>query len=271
MHIDISKLTLRKSLFIGVRSAYVILMDTLASRWAALEPHVIVVGPDDDLPRPAVLLFHGCGGLRSHLPRYAEVAKAAGWRAFIVDSYGPRGWTRLRTLLTVCTNVMFNGLDRAGDLLAAWHGVAARPDVDASKIVLGGWSHGGWSIMELMAAELEDGALGLKDAGQHGLPAPAGVWLAYAYVGFLARNRMKPWRMETDVYAVTCSRDHLTTVRNAERVNDAIRANGNTVESWIGEGTHAFDEPTSNGPMKHNPESTLEMLARFEGFLNRIA
>ena len=69
-------------------------MDTLEARWAMLEPHTTVVGPDDDRPRPAVLLFHGCGGLRDHLPRYAEAAKAAGWRAFIVDSYGPRGWSR---------------------------------------------------------------------------------------------------------------------------------------------------------------------------------
>ena len=62
-----------------------------------------VVGPDDAAPRPAVLLFHGCGGLRDHLPRYAEVAKAAGWRAFVIDSYGPRGWGRAFTLTAVCT------------------------------------------------------------------------------------------------------------------------------------------------------------------------
>ena len=53
-------------------------MDTVAARWAQLEPHVHVVGPDDDKARPAVLLFHGCGGLRAHLPRYAEAAMAAG-------------------------------------------------------------------------------------------------------------------------------------------------------------------------------------------------
>lgn len=54
-------------------------MDTLAARWTMLEPGVTVVGPDDDRPRPAVILFHGCGGLRDHLPRYAGAAKAAGW------------------------------------------------------------------------------------------------------------------------------------------------------------------------------------------------
>jgi len=254
-----------------VRCAYVFAMNTLSSRWAALEPHVIVVGPEDDKPRPAVLLFHGCGGLRSHLPRYAEEAKAAGWRAFIVDSYGPRGWSRLRTLLTVCTNLNFRGIDRAGDLLAAYHGIGQRPDVDASQIVMGGWSHGGWSLMELLALKPEPRALGLQDMDQADLSKLAGVWLAYAYIGPLAPNRLKRWQHPMNVFTMTCSRDHLTTIRNAEKINEAIRANGSSVEHWIGQGTHAFDEPTSNGPMKHNPEETLQALKRFQGFLRSIA
>lgn len=257
-------------LFIDARYAYVEGMDNLASRWALLENHVSVVGPDDALPRPAVLLFHGCGGLRSHLPRYAEMAKAMGWRCFIVDSYGPRGWSRLRTLMTVCTNLSFKGLDRASDILAAWHGIAARPDVDAARMVLGGWSHGGWSIMELMTTPAKAGALGLSDMDQAKLPPLAGVWLAYAYVGPLAPSRLKPWHHKPQVYAVTCARDHLTTVRNAEKVNDAIRANGSTVESWIAQATHAFDEPTSNGPMKHHPELTQESLQRFGAYLQGL-
>src|SRR5690606_41285232 len=64
-------------------------------------------------PRPTVLLFHGCGGLRAHLPRYAEAAKATGWRAVIVDSYAPRGWSRAFTLTAVCTGLALRGYERA--------------------------------------------------------------------------------------------------------------------------------------------------------------
>ena len=245
-------------------------MSTLAERRALLISGIHEVGPDDDSPRPAVILFHGCGGLREHLPHYAEVAKAAGWRAFIVDSYGPRGWTRLRTLMTVCTNMAFRGKDRASDVLAAWQEIAARPNVKADQIVLAGWSHGGWSIMELMTTPLKPGALGLGDADKDTPLAPIGVFMAYAYIGSLAPARMKPWLYQTSVFALTCSRDHLTTQRNAERINEVIRLNGCTVESWIAEGTHAFDEPTSNGPMKHHPERTLEALERFDGFLKSL-
>src|SRR5690606_13897429 len=140
-------------------------MDTLAARWARLAPQVHVVGPDDDRPRPAALLFHGCGGLRAHLPRYAEAARAVGWRAFIIDSYGPRAWGRGFALAAVCTGVAFRGYERAGDVLAAIHGVSQRPDVDAAQLALGGWSHGGWAIMEMMSEAPAPGRLGLADPG----------------------------------------------------------------------------------------------------------
>jgi len=246
-------------------------MDTLDARWAMLEPHTTVVGPDDDRPRPAVLLFHGCGGLRDHLPRYAEAAKAAGWRAFIVDSYGPRGWNRAFTLTTVCTGLVLRGYERAGDLLAAIKGISRRPDVDPTMLSLAGWSHGGWSIMEMMSEDPQPGRMGVADPESCDLAGVKAVWLAYPYIGAWAFNRMKPWRHCPRVLAMTARRDHLTTVSNAERVNAMIRDCGSEVESWIAEGTHAFDEPTSNGPMRHHPELTLEALRRFAAFLKDVA
>jgi len=246
-------------------------MDDLKSRWARLEPHMTVVGPDDDRPRPAVLLFHGCGGLRDHLPRYAAAAKAAGWRAFIIDSYGPRGWGRAFTLTAVCTGLSFRGYERAGDVLAAIQGISARPDVDETQVTLGGWSHGGWSIMEMMSAEPLPNTMGVTNPADADLSGIRAVWLMYPYIGPFAFNRMKPWRHCPKVLAVTCKRDHLTTERNAEQVNAMIRNCGAEVESWVAIGTHAFDEPTNNGPMRHDPELTEEALRRFRAFLTDVA
>lgn len=246
-------------------------MDTVAARWAKLEPHIQIVGPDDDWRRPTVLLFHGCGGLRAHLPRYAEAAKAAGWRAVIVDSYAPRGWSRAFTLTAVCTGLALRGYERAGDVLAAIHGISRRSDVDASQLVLGGWSHGGWSIMEMMSETPAPRRMGVADPGVVDLSGVKAVWLAYSYIGAWAFNRMKPWRLHPRVFALTAGRDHLTTVRNAERVNAMIRAGGAEVESWVVDGTHAFDEPTNNGPMRHHPELAEEALRRFTAFLKETA
>ena len=47
-----------------------------------------------------------------------------------------------------------------------------------------------------------------------------------------------------------------------------IRNCGAEVESWVAVGTHAFDEPTNNGPMRHDPDLTEESLRRFRAFLS---
>lgn len=246
-------------------------MDTLSARWALLEPHVAVVGPDDDRRRPAVILFHGCGGLREHLPVYAQAAKAAGWRAFIVDSYAPRGWSRSFALTMVCTGLRLRGDKRAGDVLAAVHGVSQRRDVDVSRLALAGWSHGGWGIMEAMSADRSRPSLGLADPGSVSLDGVKAVYLAYPYIGPAALNRMRLWRHCPKTLAVVSRTDHLTTVRNAERVHAMIRDCGVDMETWIAEGSHAFDEPGAAKPMRYDPELTAEAVRRFGALLTDTA
>ena len=247
-------------------------MQTLSQRWSMLEPAVTVVGPDDNRPRPAVILFHGCGGLRDHLPKYAAAAKAAGWRAFIVDSYAPRGWSRQFAMAMVCTGILLHGSQRAGDVLAALYGVSQRSDVDASKVVLAGWSHGGWGIMEAMSCDPDRAkALGVRDAETADLSGVKATYLAYPYVGVAALNRMRPWRHCPKTLAVISQRDHLTTVRNAKRVHDMVRNCGVEVETWIAPGTHSFDEPMTALPMKYDAELTGEAIRRFRALLEDVA
>lgn len=246
-------------------------MDTLATRWTMLEPGVAVVGPDDDRPRPAVILFHGCGGLRDHLPRYAGAAKAAGWRAFIIDSFGPRGWGRRRALMTVCTGLALRGDRRAGDVLAAIRGVSQRRDVDPARLALAGWSHGGWGIMEAMSSERHDRMLGLADPGDIPLDGVKAVYLAYPYIGLAALNRMRPWKHCPKTLAVISRTDHLTTVRNAEQVHAMVRECGVDVETWIAEGSHAFDEPGATHPMTYHPDLAEEAVRRFVALLEDVA
>lgn len=246
-------------------------MDTLSERWARLAPHVTIVGPGDVRPRPTVLLFHGCGGLRGHLPRYAEAARKVGWRAAIVDSYAPRGWSRQFAMATVCTGVLLRGAERAGDILATIHGMGLRPDVDPDRLALAGWSHGGWGIMEAMSSARRPGSLRLADPDMVSLGGIKATYLAYPYVGIAAPNRMRPWRHCPRTLAVLARRDHLTTVRNAERVHDMVRNCGVEVETWIADGTHSFDEPMTAPPMRYDPELCDEAIRRFAALLEDTA
>lgn len=68
-----------------------------------------------------------------------------------------------------------------------------RPEVDASRIVLAGWSHGGWAIMDLMTMGWEQpGEAGLADPDPTPLKGLRGLFLAYPYGGFGALSRRRP-------------------------------------------------------------------------------
>ena len=97
-------------------------------------------------------------------------------------------------------------------------------------------------------------------AGAVSLEGVIGTWLAYPYVGIGAFNRMRPWRHCPKTVAVISRTDHLTTVRNAERVHDMVRNCGADVETWIADGSHSFDEPMTALPMiVSGPRSLIRM------------
>jgi len=165
-------------------------LDTLASRWAKLRPHVQVYGPAGR--RPTALLFHGCGGLGTHLAVYARAAEAVGVRTVVVDSFAPRGWPRAFGKAFVCTGTVFRGAERAGDVLASAWGAVAELDADPHGLFLAGWSHGGWSIMDLMTMPLaRPGEAGLADPDGALLGGLAGLWLTYPYCGPGALSQLR--------------------------------------------------------------------------------
>ena len=246
-------------------------MDTLAERWARLEPHVQMFGPDDGVARPAVLLFHGCGGLRPHLPLYADAAVKAGWRAFVVDSFGHRGWSREFALTFVCTGVFLQGAQRAGDVLASIWGVLKRPDVDPTAFALAGWSHGSWSMMDLMTMPLaRAGEADIADPDASLLDTLKGLFLVYPYGHYPALSRTRDWVRTPRSLAVIASRDHVTAKAAATRLYDRPRASGAEIEIWNVDATHAFDEPTAQFPMQYDPLLTAEAHRRFQGFLEGL-
>ena len=133
---------------------------------------------------PTVLLFHGCGGIRPQMAHYAEAAVRLGVRAVVVDSYAPRGWSRAFAMTAVCTGAMFWGRERAGDVLAAAWGAVQDLGADPNRLVLAGFSHGAWSIMDLMTMPLQrTGEAGLLDPSPQSLEGVRGLFLGYAYGG----------------------------------------------------------------------------------------
>ena len=220
-----------------------------------------------------MIFFHGCGGVRPRLIElYARVAVARGCRAFSVDSLAHRRWSRAFALSLICSGAVFRGPERAGDVLAAASGLSRRPDVDPTRLMLAGWSHGAWSIMDLMTMPLvRAGEAGLADPDPTPLAGVRSVFLAYPYGGLGALSRFRPWLRKPDVLGVVAGKDHVTNVGDARRLYRAARAAGARVDVWeAAEATHAFDEegPTF-GVMRHHAELSREAARRFEQFVRR--
>ena len=218
--------------------------DTLAARWARLEPHLEIVRPEGAGPWPTVILFHGCGGRRPYLADYMRDIAAAGVLAISVDSFETRGMSRMRALATVCTGAELQGWLRAGDVLAAAWGVRRMPDADATRLALAGWSHGGWSIMDLMTMPLiRPGEAGIADPDPTLLDGVKALVLAYPYCGPGALSQLRPWRRTPDVFAFVGENDRVAHPGLCRRAFRAAERSGARVTTWFLPGaTHAFDE-----------------------------
>lgn len=98
--------------------------------------------PDGAGQHGAVVLLSGCYGVEDLHRQWARLFQEAGYAALVVDSLTPRA------VKEVCTDPWKVGvLDRAGDAYAAKQFLASRADINARRIVLAGWSHGGWSLL----------------------------------------------------------------------------------------------------------------------------
>ncbi len=103
-------------------------------------------------PFPAVVLLHGCGGMTKRDRTWAERLAGWGFVALIVDSFTPRGYSR------VCDNRDLNQYlvpRRVRDAYDAKAYLAGLPLVNPDRIGVMGWSHGGSIVLQTVKASHE--------------------------------------------------------------------------------------------------------------------
>ena len=95
-------------------------------------------------PFPAVVLLHGCNGIRPTHARWASELTQLGYVTLIVDSLGPR------SVFDVCKTPLRDASPqvRAFDALGALAYLQGLPFVDGKRVGVVGWSHGGNSALE---------------------------------------------------------------------------------------------------------------------------
>lgn len=246
-------------------------MDSLQQRFERLWPHVTVRGAPDSVPRLTIVLFHGCGGVGRNITLFADYAVSLGLRAVIVDSYAPRGMKRRLAAFLACNGLWLRGYTRSGDVLALLWGLSQRPEVDG--ILLAGWSHGAWAIMDLMTQSLtRPGEARLADPSPEPLTQVRGLFLMYPYVNFLARSKSQGWRRQIPTLMVIALKDHLARFSLSLKPVRRLRAQGVPLETVVVDSTHAFDELGADrfGFMKYDPQSVSTVRVAFAEFVRRL-
>ncbi|MEM9169305.1 MAG: dienelactone hydrolase family protein [Pseudomonadota bacterium] len=251
---------------------------SLATLEARVAEQMTVRTPTDaSPPYPAVIQFHGCGGMwPGHMAAWAEVVNAAGFMAIAVDSLAARDIPRAQASQTVCAGRELLGQERAGDVLAALRLVQARPDVDPDNVVLMGWSHGAWSIMDFLTMDLErarPAQLGPLTADERPAAPPAGLVLFYPYCGFAARSAFQAWTGNPPTLALLAGADTWVDTPACERVLEDVRSGGTDVEIAFFPGAeHEFENPAIDEefPGIYDPDAAAKAQTDVATFLNAL-
>ncbi len=240
---------------------------------AVIEPHMKTVYPPGPGPFPAVLLFHGCGGVRRIMHAYAEAAARAGVAAIIVDSMTPRGIDYEAALARVCTGRQLWGRERAADLHAALAVVRDDPRLDPERLALAGWSHGAWTILDAMALEGSGEAPdGLETPPDHAFAGVQAVFLVYPYLSGPALARRREFDPPAPIEAVLVEHDAMASDADAADVLARLKKRGAAVGwSTLGGVTHGFDEPDHHpqSKLRYDADATARTRAAFLDMLQR--
>src|SRR5262245_10773270 len=214
-----------------------------------LRPHDSLYRPEGLGPFPAVVLMHGCAGVRRKDTWWAEAFRQQGYVALVVDSLSGRGITTWEDRRKICLGLDLWGSTRAGDLLASLAYVRALPFVDAERIAVVGWSHGAWAALDFLASASAEMVHGLR-----------GVVAFYPYCGIASRASWRGFGVDVPVLMLLAEADSIVSTDSCRRLADGQAQQGRSVSVKVyPEVGHVFDWRES--------EATRDARERVRAFL----
>lgn len=236
---------------------------------ALLRPHDEVWRPDGHGPFPTAILFHGCGGFRDHNRAWGRFLAEHGVLAVAVDSFAGRGlhWT------TVCAGRALLGAERAGDVLVSLDDVRGMPGVDPERIVLFGWSHGAWAVMDLLSMDLpRTRPTNLDSVPDDPLRGVAGAVVFYPWCS-LGSRAPGHWSLMAPSLLLLSENDTVVSTPDCLETADTLRSRGVPIETEVfADVDHGFDAFDTRGdyPSHYDESATERAKERVLGFLARV-
>ncbi len=119
---------------------------TLSAYWTVPQSHAA------QKKFPAVVALHGCGGLPANREavsyprgRYVKMLADQGYGVLYVDSFSSRNTKEICSQTPATRRI--TEFTRRFDVYAALDWLATQPNVDAQRIAVAGWSHGGQTVL----------------------------------------------------------------------------------------------------------------------------
>ncbi|MTH62733.1 dienelactone hydrolase family protein [Paracoccus shanxieyensis] len=222
----------------------------LAASWRLLTP------PTPG-PHKAAVLLSGCDGVHDNMEFWAQQMLAQNRAALILDSHTPRNLGVAQAWRAVCAGQVLTGAERAGDLAVALAELGKMPGIDTRDVAVLGASHGGWSVMELMAAfQRPDPPPGLAawPAPRADLQAQIGpVVLLYPYCGLISGAGAAHWPAQAHGLMLLAQHDSIVDSAACRTMTAKLVAQGADLKAVTLPGVdHGFDqsERSALSPLK---------------------
>jgi dienelactone hydrolase len=177
----------------------------------------------------AIVVLHGCDGLGPHYRQWARRPSQWGYAALLIDSFGPRGFKEVcnRDLLVPPEAQARDAFDGSAYLRAA-------PEVQAQRVGVIGFSHGGWAVLKAVLF------------GLIRRPSEPAFAAAVAYYPGCDPRDPPGAPLETDTLILIGDADDWTPAERCARWRNPVRTNGQVLQMKTYPGArHGFDEPLS--------------------------
>jgi dienelactone hydrolase len=178
-------------------------------------------------PFAAVVVLHGCGGVRENSYRWAEELVRLGIAALVADHFSPRGIDR------ICERYggkIVEQRERRRDTYGALMYLSQRPEIDSGRIAVMGFSNGGLATINALVPGLNDPV------------SPrflAGIALYPDCTGYI---RLK---LSAPLMILIGEKDDWTPVSVCQRMIDELPSGSAAVSMEVFPGaSHSFDDET---------------------------
>lgn len=240
----------------------------------------VFLPPEGDGPYPVALMFHGCGGTHNATRLWAERFAKQGYATVVVDSLAPRSIDHETAMAEVCQGRLLRGDERSADILIALNWLQTQGWADADHVLLSGWSHGAWSILDALSRDLtnpDDLPISLTSlptidtGGNVSFDGVRGTILFYPYCGDFSRATKMGLNAQPKTLLLLAGEDSVVSMDECNSFASGQAAAGWDVSTQIFPGAdHGFDVPSYDGENpneKYSVQGSIQAVKLVRSFL----